>query len=401
MAQRTFAKRLQNADGSVIKKIFGLMADPGIISFSGGSPARESFPTETIEEIIEQSLRENGASILQYGLPAGWPPLVDAYIRHILQPRGISASKENILITTGGTQGFDALVKAFIDPGDTVLVESPTFMAALTTLQLAEANIVPVKMDEHGMCMKDFAEKVWRCKPKMLYTIPTFQNPSGRTLSVERRKRVAELCAQHNFIVAEDDPYCDLRYEGKALPQIRSFDTEGNVVLIHSFSKIISPGLRVGAVNAAPEIIDNMLLIKQCEDTHTSNLSQQICAEYLNRGLLPGHLKATLPLYEKRMQAMLEGIEKYFPPGCEYTRPEGGLFIWVRLPGNVDTMPLLEEAVREIKVAFVPGAPYCADPAEGRSCLRLNFSACTPERIQEGMQLLGAFFRKACGGGEG
>ncbi len=396
MQQRVFAERMRHVNGDTARNIFKFMADPSIISFGGGSPAKETFPVEAIRDIVDEALANNAASVLQYGMTAGWLPLREAYIAHILAPKGVQAALPNVLMTTGGTQGFDLVTQAFVNPGDTVLVESPTFLASLTVLAKLGANVVAVETDEDGIVTDDLEQKARLYKPRLLYVIPTFQNPTGRTIPAARRRKIAELAAQYNFIVAEDDPYCDLRFSGQEQPPIKQFDTAGNVVLLHSFSKIVSPGIRVGSVTAEPDIIDKMMLVKQCADAHTANLSQVICAEFLRRGMLPPHLQAIMPIYKVRLDAMLSGIERYFPAGCAYTKPEGGLFVWVRLPADIDTMPLMERAAREIKVAFVPGAPFCVDPAAGRNCLRLNFSSSTPEVIEEGMRRLGEFLSTVC-----
>ncbi|MGE7767445.1 PLP-dependent aminotransferase family protein [Peribacillus sp. NPDC096540] len=384
-----FAKRMEEVSASAVREIIKLMSNPEIISFGGGSPANESFPIDTIQDIIDKALRENGNQILQYGVTEGWKALREAYLEHIAYPKGISASLENVITITGATQGIQLISDVFLDPGDVVLVESPTFLSTLMVFNKNFIKCVPVETDEHGMIMEDLEEKIKRYHPKMLYSIPTFQNPTGITLPLERRKKIAELASTFNMMVMEDDPYGDLRYRGEALPPIKSFDQTGHVILLNSFSKTISPGLRVGTVLAEPEIIQKLIIAKQCADTHTTNLTQVVCAEFLNRGLLPGHLKAITPIYSARMDAMLEGIKNYFPTGTQYIQPEGGLFIWAELPGEPDMQALLEKAVRDCKVAFVPGKPFFVNPEDGRKSLRLNFSSNTPERIEEGMKRLG------------
>ena len=387
-----FAKRMDNVSASAVKDIFRLMADPEIISFGGGSPAKESFPIETIQDITDKALKDNGNQVLQYGMTEGWRPLREAYLEHIVYPKGVKASLENVITTTGATQGIQLVSDIFLDHGDIVLVESPTFLGTLMVFNKYLVKCVPVETDEHGMIMEDLELKMEKYSPKMLYTIPTFQNPTGKTLPLERRKKVAELASTYNVIVMEDDPYCDLRYKGKESPHIKSFDQTGHVILLNSFSKIISPGLRVGTVVAEQDIIEKIVVAKQCADTHTTNLTQVVCAEFLNRGLLPGHLEAITPIYSKRLDTMLDGIQKYFPPGTKYTQPEGGLFIWAELPGEPNVQALLEKAAQEYKVAFVPGKPFFINPEDGKNSLRLNFSSNTSENIEEGMKRLGEVF---------
>ncbi|MGG1661548.1 PLP-dependent aminotransferase family protein [Brevibacillus sp. NRS-1366] len=387
-----FAKRMGEVSASPVREILKLMADPEIISFGGGSPAKESFPIDTIQDIIDKALQENGHQVLQYGVTEGWKPLREAYLEHIAYPKGVNASLENVITTTGATQGIQLATDVFLDPGDVVLVESPTFLSTLMVFKKYFVKCVPVETDEHGMIMEDLEEKIKKYHPKMLYSIPTFQNPTGKTLPLDRRKKIAELASTYNMMVMEDDPYCDLRYKGEALPPIKSFDQTGHVILLNSFSKIISPGLRVGTVLAEPEIIQKMTVAKQCADTHTTNLTQVVCAEFLNRGLLPGHLKVITQIYAARLNTMQEGIKKYFPSDTKYTQPEGGLFIWTELPGEPNIQALLERAVEQHKVAFVPGKPFYINPEDGRKSLRLNFSSNTPETIEEGMKRLGELF---------
>ncbi|MEJ8548691.1 PLP-dependent aminotransferase family protein [Brevibacillus borstelensis] len=387
-----FAKRMGEVSASPVREILKLMADPEIISFGGGSPANESFPIDTIQDIIDKALQENGHQVLQYGVTEGWKPFREAFLEHIAYPKGVKASLENVITTTGATQGIQLATDVFLDPGDVVLVESPTFLSTLMVFKKYFIKCVPVETDEHGMIMEDLEEKIKKHHPKMLYSIPTFQNPTGKTLPLERRKKIAELASAYNMMVMEDDPYCDLRYKGEALPPIKSFDQTGHVILLNSFSKIISPGLRVGTILAEPEIIQKITVAKQCADTHTTNLTQVVCAEFLNRGLLSEHLKAITQMYAARLNTMQEGIKKYFPSGTEYTQPEGGLFIWTELPGEPNIQALLERAVEQHKVAFVPGKPFYINPEDGRKSLRLNFSSNTPETIEEGMKRLGELF---------
>lgn len=387
-----FAKRIGEVSSSAVREIFKAMADPEMISFGGGSPANESFPIDAIKEITDKVLSENGHQVLQYGITEGWAPLKDAYLKHIAHPKGIKGSRENVLVTTGASQGIHLLADIFLEPGDVVLVESPTFLGVFSTFDKYFVKSVPVSMDEHGLIMEDLEAKIKEHNPKMIYTIPTFQNPTGRTLPLERRQKIAELASQYNVIVLEDDPYCDLRYSGEALPAIKTFDTTGHVVLLNSFAKIISPGLRVGTVLAEEEIIQKLTVAKQGADTHTANLTQAICAEFLERGLLPDHLKKINMLYAEKLNAMISSIEKFFPTGTKFTRPEGGLFIWVELPGEPDVLALFERATTEYKVAFVPGIHFCKNPDDGSRHLRLNFSSSTPEKIEVGIKKLGELF---------
>ncbi len=391
-----FAKRMENVSGSVIREILKLMGDPEIISFGGGNPAKESFPIEVVEQIAHEVLEKNGANILQYGTTEGYTPLRESYLTHIARPKGVEAKEESVLTLTGSMQGVDLVAKVFLDPGDVVLVESPTFLGSLQAFNTYQANCVPVNMDDEGVDLNDLEEKIRTHQPKLFYVIPTFQNPTGKTLGAKRRKAIAELASKYDIIVVEDDPYCDLRYSGSPVPPIKTFDKTGNVILLNSFSKILSPGLRVGALVATPEITRKLTVAKQSSDTHTSNLTQAIADTFLRRGLLPGHLSNIIPMYAERLNTMLKGMEAYFPAPFRYTKPEGGLFVWGELPGNPDVPAMLKRATAEFKVAFIPGQYFFVKPdSMGQNTIRLNFSSATPERIAIGMERLGRLVKES------
>ncbi len=385
-----FAKRMDGVSGSVIREIFKMMGDPEMISFGGGNPAKESFPIDVVERIAHEVLEHNGAGILQYGATEGFSPLRESFLKYIAGPKGVEAAIENVLTLSGSMQGLDLVTKVFVDPGDAVLVESPTFLGALQAFNTYQAKCVPVSMDDEGVDINELEEKIRKYRPKLFYVIPTFQNPTGKTLGVERRKAIAALAEKYDFIVIEDDPYCDLRYRGEPMPPIKIFDRAGQVILLNSFSKILSPGLRVGAAVAAPEIIRKMTVAKQSSDTHTSNLTQAIADAFLRNQLLPGHLAHILPIYTERLNAMLEGLDRFFPTSCRFTRPEGGLFVWGEVDGIRDMPAILKTATQELKVAFVPGQFFFVDPATmGQNTMRLNFSSATPEKILIGLERLG------------
>lgn len=386
-----YAKCMERVSGEAVREILKLMSNKDLISFGGGSPAKETFPVEVIRDIIDSSLSKNPAGLLQYGLTDGWMPLRSAYLEHMVRAKGIAADIENVMTLSGSTQGIGLIAELFLDPGDCVMVESPTFLSTLSVIKRYDARSIPVQVDKDGMLTEDLEEKIKKHRPKMVYLIPTFQNPTGRTLSIERRKKIAELAGKYGVIVLEDDPYCDLRYRGKSLPPVKSFDESGNVIMLNSFSKIISPGLRVGAMTADAAIIRRASDAKQLWDTHTPNLNQEICAEFLNRNLLPGHLEKITPLYAERMNAMLSGIAEFFPDSCRYTNPDGGLFVWLELPEGSDARALLKRTTEELKIAFVPGSPFFVNPDDGKQCIRMNFSSNPPDVIAKGMEALGRF----------
>ena len=378
-----FAHRFDQVTGSAIRELLKVTAQPGMISFAGGSPSPDALPDDTVAELAEYVMRNDGKRLLQYGATEGYAPFVESLKSYVEDMLGIQVPA--VLPVTGSTQAMDLLSKALIDPGDTVLVENPSFLGNLQCLKLYQANLIPVDSDDNGLLINDLEEKIRKYHPKMLYTIPTFQNPSGRTLSDERRKAIAALAEQYGIIVAEDDPYRDLRYEGEVLRSIKYYDQGGWVMYLGSFSKIISPGLRVGYIAGDASVIRKCTIGKQSTDVHTANLNQAIVDQYIRRGLLPDHIRRICRGYGAKMRQMLEYLKR-FPEGVRFTHPQGGLFIWVEMPEGTDTIQMLKKAV-DRKVAYVPGTSFCADGGH-LNTLRLNFSNSTPEQIETGMSVL-------------
>ena len=379
----TFARRFDGVSGSAIREIFKMIAKPGMISFAGGNPALSALPDETVARIAREVLEQDGKRILQYGATEGYPPFLESLMAYVKAQLGCDIPA--VLPVTGSTQAMDLLCKALINPGDVILVENPSFLGNLQCMHLYEAQLVPVESDEHGLIPEKVEEAMERYHPRMLYVIPTFQNPTGKTLALERRRPIAELAAKYGVVVAEDDPYRDLRYAGKALPSITSFDREGWVVFLGSFSKIISPGLRVGFMAGDPRILRKCTIGKQSSDVHTANLNQAIVDRFLRENLLPAHIASICGSYREQLGAMLEEL-RAFPEGTRYTRPEGGLFVWVELPSGIDAKELLEQAVAR-HVAYVPGTHFYCDGGH-ENTLRLNFSNSTIPQIHEGMTVL-------------
>ena len=378
-----FASRFDGVTGSAIREIFKMIAKPGMISFAGGNPALSALPDQVVADIAADVMRRDGKAILQYGATEGYAPFLESLKIYVQEQLGCDIPA--VLPVTGSTQAMDLLCKALINPGDVILVENPSFLGNLQCMKLYQATLVPVESDDEGIIVDRLEETIRRYKPKMLYTIPTFQNPTGKTLAADRRAPIAELAAKYGMVVAEDDPYRDLRYAGTPCPSIKSFDREGWVVFLGSFSKIISPGLRVGFMAGDPRILRKCTIGKQSSDVHTANLNQAIVDQFLRRNLLPDHIAAICQSYRAQLDAMLEELAT-FPEGTRYTRPEGGLFIWAELPSGIDAQALLEKAVAR-HVAYVPGTHFFADGGHGNT-LRLNFSNSTIEQIRTGMAVL-------------
>lgn len=383
MNRNLFARRLAGMSGSVIREILKLTQQPDMISFAGGLPSPDSFPREELTEIVTEIIAQKGSSVLQYGTTEGYQPLRE-FIADWVKERGIEADPSEVLIISGSQQGLDLMGKAFIDPGDNVLVEDPTYLAALQIFTAYEANFTSIPTDNLGPIPAKIKEVAQGNKiNKLIYLIPTFQNPTGITMPVERRQEVVSVAEELGLVLMEDDPYGELRYSGEPVPALKSFDTKGSVVYLGSFSKIISPGLRVGYIIGNQEIIRKLTIGKQTVDLHTSNLSQAIVYEYCSRGLLPKHLAKIRAQYKEKRDLMLKLLEENFPPEVTWTKPEGGLFLWMELPQGISTTELLKEAIKE-KVAFIPGDSFFPHGG-GSNTIRLNFSNATKNDLEQGI----------------
>ena len=352
----TFADRFDGVTGSAIREIFKVLGKPGMISFAGGNPSLAALPDEICAQIAPEVLKADGKRILQYGATEGYPPFLESLSEYLVRQYGFDLELNGVLPTTGSTSGMDLLLKAFVNPGDAVLVESPTFLGNMQTLNLYQAKLIPVESDEGGVILSQLEEAIKAHHPKLFYVIPSFQNPSGRTLAADRRKAIYDLAVKYGFLVLEDDPYRDLRYTGEHLPTIKSYDTTGHVAYMGSFSKIISPGMRVGYLVAQKDILRKCTIGKQGTDLHTPNLNQAIVDQFLRRGLLEPHIESIIPAYREKLELMLHELDS-FPAGTKYTVPEGGLFIWVEMPESFNATELFQAAV-DVGVAYVPGTHF-------------------------------------------
>ncbi len=386
-----FAEHMRPITGSAIREIFKLLAKPGMISFAGGNPSNTALEPEVVSGLAQEALSQYGTALLQYGATDGFNPFRES-AAEFLRTAQVNCEAKDILPTQGGTQAFDVLLKALINPGDAVLCESPTFLGAIQAMREYNAKLVPMPTDHEGVIVEAAEELIKKHRPKLMYVIPTFQNPTGITLSLERRRALAALASKYGVVIAEDDPYRDLRYTGDALPPIQSFDEEGWVVYMSSFSKYVAPGLRVGAAAVRnPLLLRKMVIGKQSADTHSPLLTQAIVDAYLRKGLMPAHLARICADYKVQLDAMLDGF-KYFPEGTVHTVPQGGLFVWAALPEGMDAMKVFTAAV-ENNVAFVPGTHFYTEGGH-MNTLRLNFSMSDIPTINAGMERLGRVIRK-------
>lgn len=390
-----FAQRALGVKSSIIRDLLKLTEKPEIISFAGGLPAPELFPREEIRDAAFRVIDQHGDVALQYGPTEGYRPFRELLVRHMAR-YGIQARPENVLVTSGSQSGLDLIGKLFLNPGDRVAVESATYLGALQAFGVYQPKFLSVPLDEHGLRV-DALESVLRQRPKFLYVQPNFQNPTGATLALERRRRLVELASDRGVPIVEDDPYGQLRYLGAHLPSLAQLDAErdygGGVLYLGTLSKVLAPGLRLAWVVAPEPVIEKLVQLKQGADLQTASFNQMLAYEVARGGFLDGHVRRLRRVYGERRNAMLAAMARHFPPQLRWTRPDGGLFLWVTLPDGQDASLLLEQALRE-KVAFIPGGPFHADGG-GTNTLRLNFSYCAPDRIEEGVRQLGKLLCRA------
>jgi 2-aminoadipate transaminase len=396
-----FAQRTHQMQSSAIREILKITQLPEVISFAGGLPSPDVFPVEELTQACTKVLHEQGPTALQYSPTEGYLPLREMICQHTSR-YGINVDPENVLITTGSQQALDLIGKIFINPGDKILVEAPTYIGAIQAWKAYGAEFIQVEMDENGMIPASM-EKALRTGPKFIYVLPNFQNPTGITLSLERREQIIALGDRYGVPIVEDDPYGQLRYEGEHIPPVVVLDSKqkgyengkykGNVIYLSTFSKTLAPGLRLAWVIAPEEVIFRLVQAKQGVDLHTSTFNQIIAHEVSKHGFLDSHIEHIREVYGKRRNIMLEMIDEFFPEEAQFTHPHGGLFLWGSLPEWINTAELLPIAV-EKKVAYVPGSPFFPNGG-GENTLRLNFSNASDEDIMEGMNRLGEVFKSA------
>jgi len=397
-----YAQRTQRIASSFIREILKVASMPDVISFGGGLPAPEVFPIEEFKKASQTVLDENGVEALQYSITDGYLPLREK-ICSLTNQYGSNLLPENVLLTNGSQQALDLLGKIFINPGDRILVETPTYLGALQAWNSYGAEYIQLEKDEEGL-VPEAVEKALRSGPKLLYLMPNFQNPTGKTLPLERRQRIIELAEHYGVPIVEDDPYGKLRYEGEDLTPVVVLDQlkrgngtglDGNVIYLSTFSKTLAPGIRLAWASAPKEVIGKLINAKQGTDLNTSAFLQMVAYEIIKGNFLEEHMKVICEAFGRRRLLMLEALEEFFPDGVRWTKPQGGMFLWVSLPEGMSTTELFNIAIKQ-KVAFVPGVPFYPNQG-GENTMRLNFSNATDENLVEGMKRLGTAVKEMLG----
>ncbi len=384
--EAVMSERSARMKSSVIRELLKLTMQPDMISFAGGLPAPELFPVREFKEACNYILEHHGPQALQYGPTEGYPPLKE-FLAESMQKYSVPAVPGNILMTNGSQQALDLVGRLFINNGDKILTDAPTYLGAIQAWRAYKPQFITVPLDDDGMDPERVEKTLQQHRIKFMYVLPNFHNPAGTTISYERRRRLVELAARYGAFIVEDDPYGELRFEGEDIAPLMSMHKE-NVIYLSTFSKTLSPGIRLGWIVAPERVIAPLVQAKQGADLQTGTFIQYVAHDIVGRGIIKRHVKRIRNVYKERRDVMLAAMEEYFPPGVTWTRPQGGLFLWVRMPEHVDSEELLKVAVEE-KVAFVPGVAFYPDSKEGHNCMRLNFSYAKPEMSREGIRRLG------------
>ena len=389
-----FSDRISGVQPSAIREIFKVLGDPSIISFAGGNPDPSTFPADKMAVIAAELFEKQPSAALQYSVTEGYPALREKIANRLKTKFNIGTDNDSLLVLTGGQQGIDLTCKVLCNEDDVVICEEPSFIGALNAFRTYKTRLRGVPMDDDGM-NTDALEEVLKSEPraKLIYTIPTFQNPMGVTMALEKRKKVYELAKKYSVVILEDNPYGELRFAGEDLPSIKSFDTDGIVVYCGSFSKILSPGMRMGFVSAPAEIAAKMTVGKQVTDVHSNIFFQMLVNRFLEEYDIDEHIAKIRVLYKEKCEKMISCLEKNLPEGCSITHPQGGLFIWCKLPESIDANVFSKELVKE-KLAVVPGSAFLTDESAKTSCIRLNYSMPTLEQIEKGTEILGRCIRE-------
>lgn len=383
-----FSDKVKHLEASAIREIFKLLAKPGIISFAGGAPDPNLFPKKEFAEIAKEILENQGNVALQYGVTEGYAPLRD-WTKNRLVSQGVITDADDVIIVSGGQQGIDLATKSLINPGDGIICEEPSFIGGLNCFRSFNAELYGVPVLSDGIDTEKLEETL-KAHPnvKLLYTISTFQNPSGITISLKKRKKILELAEKYDFLIYEDNPYGELRFSGEEVPTFKSMDKDGRVIYFGSFSKVLAPGMRLGFTSAPSPLLERMIICKQTEDVHTNVLSQMIAYEFVTRYSIDEHIAKLRKAYGKKCKLMMDCMDKYFPASVEHTCPEGGLFLFCTMPEGFDSKELMKRALDK-NVAFVPGTSCMIDDKATYSTFRMNYSTASEEDIEKGIKALG------------
>lgn len=387
--QYTISHRMSDVHGSAIRELFKLGADPSMISFGGGNPSAETFPVPEIAEIMADVMKNAPVSVLQYGLSEGYTPLRDTMKKYLARTQGFDFEKNELFIVSGGQQCADLTTKVLVNEGDVILTEDPAFVGCLNTFRSYGAKLVGVPMQQDGMDI-DALEAALKANPnaKLLYTIPSFQNPSGITTTLEKRKKIYELACKYDIAILEDNPYGELRFSGEDVPTIKSMDTEGRVLYAGSFSKVMAPAFRLGFLVFDKSLTMPLTIAKQTTDVHSNVLFQYVCNEYMTKYDFASHLEKSRGVYREKCRLMLDTMRRTFHPSVTFPQPEGGLFVMAFLPEGMDAQPFVREAIKR-GVLCVPGSAFLTDEKQISNAFRLNYSTPTDEQIVKGIEILG------------
>ncbi len=395
--QYTFSNAFQNLKPSAIREIFKSLTDPSIVSFAAGNPAPESFPVEELTKLSADIFANASTQALQYSITEGFPPFRNAIAERQKAKFGIGGEKDMTIVVSGGNQGIDLCCRVLCNPGDAVICENPSFIGALNSFRACGAETIGVPMDDDGIDPEKLEETLKTTpKAKLLYLIPTFQNPSGSTTSLARRKQIYEIAVKYGILILEDNPYGELRFAGEEIPTIKSMDTEDIVIYCSSFSKILSAGMRIGFVIGPEAVVQKMVVGKQCEDVHSNIFFQMLCYRYMTECDLDAHIEKIRAIYRHKCGLMLDALDREMPREVAYTRPEGGLFIWCTLPEGCDATEFTRFAIDK-KIAVVPGTAFNCDTEAPSRSFRLNYSTPSDEQITSGIKTLGEIAREYLG----
>ncbi|MDN5298033.1 MAG: 2-aminoadipate transaminase [Clostridiales bacterium] len=386
MYQKFYSNVAAEAKGSDVRRLLKYATMEDFISFAGGLPSKDAFPMEAIERATQKAIELYGYQNFQYGATEGVPALRQEIVK-IMADRELTVADDELLITTGSQQALDICAKAFIDKGDYIICESPTYLAAINAFKAYQPNFLDAPMDDEGIIPEAVEDYLKNYKVKFMYVIPDFQNPTGRSLSQERRKKLVAIANQYDVLIIEDSPYAELSFDGKPEKPLKAYDTEDRVIYLSTFSKIVCPGLRLGWVAAPAKLAEKISLLKQATDLHTNQFAQYIVATYLQDNDINAQIDRIRDIYRVKRDAMLNAIEAYFPEGVYYSKPTGGMFIWAELPEHIETRPLSDEAL-EYRIGFVPGDAFYPNGGFNNG-MRINFSNASIEEIETGIKRLG------------